>query len=287
MPECLLRNLPSNPQRGQDCTRVGMPPGFKTVGKLIGDLVGADGLSSAADKSRAAAAQEQARRAIAQGKSVTNLTADGEHVDFWKQGDDELNTADAFHRRFALRKDPLVRKSLHSIWEATLRSIQSSDKSSTRLRFAGYKLLFTRVYRVLIDDYDPADAEECILEDWDADRKGADSLTREQLCDSLFELTDHCAWPTAAAAVVAAADNACAFRCTAPVCTALSRRHPALLLPASSPPLHGCRDGNLSSISSSSSTMIATICLAPHMRSRRDIVHRPARVRALLDDPPR
>jgi hypothetical protein len=169
-----------------------MAPRFNVVARLIGELT-AGLLDTAADHARIVAAREEVLHAITMGKSLINVE-DGRQAAYWQQGDERLSTAEAFHARFSLRRDPLVRASLHAIWEATLRSIQSSDRSGTTLNFDGYKLLFTRVYRVVLDGDDLSDIDASIDEDWETDRKGHNSLTREQLCDSLFELCDH--WTT-------------------------------------------------------------------------------------------
>ena len=187
-------------QSARSCTGAGtdagareaMAPHFNVVARLIGELT-AGLLDTAADHARIGAAREEGLHAITMGKSLINVE-DGRQAAYWQQGDERLSTAEAFHARFSLRRDPLVRASLHAIWEATLRSIQSSDRSGTTLSFDGYKLLFTRVYRVVLDGDDLSDIDASIEEDWETDRKGHDSLTREQLCDSLFELCDH--WTT-------------------------------------------------------------------------------------------
>ena len=166
-----------------------MAPRFNVVARLVGELT-AGLLDTAADHARIVLAREEVLHAITTGKSLINVE-DGRQAAYWQQGDERLSTAEAFHARFSLRRDPLVRASLHAIWEATLRSIQSSDRSGTQLNFDGYKLLFTRVYRVVLDGDDLDDIDASIEEDWETDRKGHDSLTREQLCDSLFELCDH------------------------------------------------------------------------------------------------
>ena len=152
-----------------------MPVRLNVAAQLVGELRTGT-LASAADKSRIETAHLHLQQAIDAGKVVPGIgAADGCHEGpaFWAQGDASLNTADAFQRRFALRRDPIVRKSLHNLWEATLRSIQSSKKESTRLGYEGYRTLFTRVYRVLIDEYDPNDADECIREDWDTVNPGS------------------------------------------------------------------------------------------------------------------
>lgn len=47
--------------------------------------------------------------------------------------------------------------------------------------------LFSRLYRVVLEDYDEEDANRSIKEDWGNDSKGEDTLDRAKLSDSLFE----------------------------------------------------------------------------------------------------
>ena len=47
--------------------------------------------------------------------------------------------------------------------------------------------LFRRLYRVILKQYDEADAIASIEEDWTNDSRGADTLDCNMLYDSLFE----------------------------------------------------------------------------------------------------
>ena len=49
-------------------------------------------------------------------------------------------------------------------------------------------MLMRRVYRVLLDEWDPDDAEKCVREDWQNDARGEAELGREGFMDALFEL---------------------------------------------------------------------------------------------------
>ena len=68
-------------------------------------------------------------------------------------GDAELQTREAFSKRFALRNSPLVREALQAFWEAALRSMQSGgDADISYVDETGYALLFFRVYRTLMEE---------------------------------------------------------------------------------------------------------------------------------------
>ena len=51
-----------------------------------------------------------------------------------------------------------------------------------------YVDMMKKMYRVLIEDYDEADAAACAEEDWEKDSGGAGVLTREAFGDCLFEV---------------------------------------------------------------------------------------------------
>ena len=136
-------------------------------------------------------AEALAQHAFASGKIVTEVSADASAVEFWRQGDASLSTAEALRQRFALRTEPRVVGALQHFWEAALRSIQSSgDVSAHTLSFEGYSKLLLRVYRVLMEEWDAEDADQCIQDDWKNDAKGRDELGREGFMDALFELAD-------------------------------------------------------------------------------------------------
>jgi len=121
------------------------------------------------------------------------IVVQGGGVALWQQGDLALNTAEAFAARHTLRDAPLVRRCLAMFWEVTLRSVQTQkaiDGGGSALRFKGYRRLFLRIYKVLIEDFDREDAEQVVKEDWEADSKGGKALSEADLSDSLWELTD-------------------------------------------------------------------------------------------------
>ncbi|KOO27385.1 hypothetical protein Ctob_013451 [Chrysochromulina tobinii] len=142
---------------------------------------------------KAAQAQEEAQLLLNVGGIVTAVenAADLENVAFWQQGDASLATKEKLAERQALRYHPLVLDALQKYWEAAQRSLQSGgDPSANELHREGHALMLRRIYRVMIKDFDPADCERCIAEDWARDAKGKDTLTRKSFCDAFFELAD-------------------------------------------------------------------------------------------------
>ena len=140
---------------------------------------------------KAAQAQEEAQLLLNVGGIVTAVenAADLENVAFWQQGDASLATKEKLAERQALRYHPLVLDALQKYWEAAQRSLQSGgDPSANELHREGHALMLRRIYRVMIKDFDPADCERCIAEDWARDAKGKDTLTRKSFCDAFFEL---------------------------------------------------------------------------------------------------
>lgn len=66
--------------------------------------------------------------------------------------------------------------------------MQALDSGVPTLTKPGYAMIFRRLYRTLLDDYDHHDCNALIEEDWQSDARGGDVLTRESFCDSMFEV---------------------------------------------------------------------------------------------------
>jgi hypothetical protein len=125
---------------------------------------------------------------------------------WWKQGDMALATRAKFEERFKLRHAPQVNKVLHAFWLAAIRGSGDAERRAyhadspglleVTIGFEEYFALFDRVYRTLLDDHDPEDAERTIREDFEKDAKGDDVLTNSEYGDALFEL-GMCARPPA------------------------------------------------------------------------------------------
>jgi len=110
----------------------------------------------------------------------------------WLQGDVSWSTEENTRKRQQLRQDGPVRELLQKFWEAAQRSLQQASgcDHSDSLHYEGYAQLFRRVYRLVIEEYDDADVEASISEDWLDDTRGLSSLHRESFCDAVFQVAD-------------------------------------------------------------------------------------------------
>ena len=118
--------------------------------------------------------------------------AELESVELWRQGDATLYTKDNLSARAKLRYDPRVTQALQLFWVTAQYTVQrdANDMHADTLHREGHEAMMRRVYKVMIEVYDEAEATKTIAEDWLSDTKGADSLNREAFCNSLFELCD-------------------------------------------------------------------------------------------------
>ena len=110
----------------------------------------------------------------------------------WLQGDVSWSSEENTCKRQQLRQDGPVRELLQKFWEAAQRSLQQASgcEHSDSLHYEGYAKLFRRVYRLMIEEYDEADVEASISEDWLDDTRGLSSLHRETFCDAVFQVAD-------------------------------------------------------------------------------------------------
>ena len=157
------------------------------VKMIAGDSVVANFLNDA----RANVKAEEAQKALAAGLVQAERYDGDKELAEWQQGDRSMYTSENLKRRMALRRHALVTASLQLFWEAALRSVQSGgDTTAGALHRVGYETMMNRIYRALMQEWDPIDAATCIEEDWERDSRGRDHLTREMFFDSIFELVD-------------------------------------------------------------------------------------------------
>lgn len=149
--------------------------------------------------------QLEGRIAAASGGGVVTEVADEAELsalELWQQGDASLYTQELLERRARLRRDPRVSAALNLWWETAVRgdwveegwSLDGSggpDAGSTgSIGFKGYSAYLSRIYRVILRDYQPKASASAIEKDWREDCRGDDRLTRTRFLDSLFELAD-------------------------------------------------------------------------------------------------
>ena len=179
---------PEPPRRGGSVQQhSGYIDKLRTGVKGMGALVAFD------IKASTRTAAVEAEQLLDAGGVVTSVddAADLEKTEYWQQGDASLATKEKMEARQALRYNKHVLAALQLYWEAAQRSLHSGgDPSANELHQEGHALMLRRIYRVMIKDFDPADCERCIAEDWARDAKGKDLLTRKAFCDAFFELAD-------------------------------------------------------------------------------------------------
>ena len=124
----------------------------------------------------------------------------------WQQGDLTLYTEENVRQRAAVRQHAEVLELLHRWWSTALRSMHLEKSFADmvaqpskvgddgivehELSKSHYVSMMKKMYRVMIEEYDEEDAEECAKEDWEKDVRGGTALGREAFCDALFELAD-------------------------------------------------------------------------------------------------
>lgn len=142
------------------------------------------------------------------GGAVTEVEsqAAAEELEWYQQGNIELYTAERLKQRARLRRDPRVAESLEMWWQAALRGDLSEGSRAldgevtgqgnggidhaSSIGFGGYTAFLSRVYRVILRDFEAVEAGMAIEKDWVQDSRGAERLTRTRFLDSLFELAD-------------------------------------------------------------------------------------------------
>ena len=146
---------------------------------------------------------QDAQQSLLSGNVITNVLAEEQlqSVEYWKQGDASLATEDNLRSRRRLRFDARVVSSMHRFWECALRSAIPYGGDTAALadertvmesviEYEGYHMMMTRIYRLLLQDYDGAEADRSIAEDWERDVRDGSTLNRTAFMDSLFELCD-------------------------------------------------------------------------------------------------
>ena len=150
-------------------------------------------LTGALSNARVNVQKQESERMILEGRVVVETRPEDAPTEFWQQGDASMYTKDALRQREALRRHPLVTQSLSVYWETAVRSMQAHrdaapDLAAPSVGFHSYTNMLRNIYKSLLDEWDPQDAEEAIAEDWERDRRGSDGLNRQMLMDSCLSL---------------------------------------------------------------------------------------------------
>ena len=120
-------------------------------------------------------------------------------VDYRHQGDAEMYSVGKLKARNKLRWDPEVLERLQTWWACAQHTMQTEahDESAIEITREQYVGMFRLVFKVMLEDLEPEEAVGAAHEEWAHDSRGAASMGREQLMDSLFELARRPARPTA------------------------------------------------------------------------------------------
>ena len=154
-------------------------------------------LAAAIAHSRADAHHADVQRLKQEGKVVLEVDEEMLGTDqapaYWQQGDESLHTHDVLKQRQALRFNSRVRAELRRFWLACKLTMlvgkQTLEPSEDPgLHYEPYAMMMRNVYKCVLDHWDAKDAEECVLECWETDRRGTDSISRHALMDSVFEV---------------------------------------------------------------------------------------------------
>ena len=145
------------------------------------------GLLSGQRKSTFLRNMEEQQRAA----SVVYERRRSEVVPIWQQGDMELYSEENIDRRQGLRQDPLVVAQLRNWWQVALRMMRSLGKGDAdHLGEQEYVVLFRKVYKAIVLEYDAEEALTCVRDDWVHDSAGSGAMSQEGYMDCLFELAD-------------------------------------------------------------------------------------------------
>ena len=152
-------------------------------------------------KTNAAALAEQARakvrhRALARhrDKIVTQAKSADEidKIKYQDQGNEELNTEEAFEARAKIRHHSLVLDALNEWWAVVQKSAVAQGYSVSEMCQQQYMQIYHLLYYDLLgkEDYDEKEADSEGLEEWTKDSGGAGTMERGAFLDALFEVCD-------------------------------------------------------------------------------------------------
>ena len=107
-----------------------------------------------------------------------------QELPLWAQGDETFETEENLKARRALRHHPLVVEALDGWWRTTDANGDGSIEKDE------YVVLCMKMYKTMIEEWDPVDAQKCAERDWLGDCKGEEMMTGDHFKDAIFELAD-------------------------------------------------------------------------------------------------
>ena len=110
-------------------------------------------------------------------------------------GDETLNSVEAFTKRQTLRKNRLVTEMLTVFWAVALSVAKHRPHgrpNAIDLSFDDYLITYKQIYRKLVgeDDYDEAEAEDSALEEFFRDAGGMGFMSQHAFVGGIFEVAD-------------------------------------------------------------------------------------------------
>ena len=86
------------------------------------------------------------------------------------------------------RRDLRVAAMLQEWWELSQEAMRMAGKPSSGLDKDTYFLLFNKIYKAMVSEYDSDEAEDAVLADWDVDSRGEGIVPEESFKSVMFEL---------------------------------------------------------------------------------------------------
>lgn len=141
------------------------------------------------DKANARVRHKALSEAIAKGK--VNVVKD-DTVAFHLQGDEALNTEEAFEERGKIRRHASVLAALDKWWLAVQQSAAAQGHPVRSMCKEQYLQIYRLLYFDLLgeEDYDEKEADAEGLDEWQNDSKDGRTMERTQFLDAIFEVCD-------------------------------------------------------------------------------------------------
>lgn len=199
-----MHNNPNNNSRQKDLKAAGqLAPAWQIMRNAVQKqmMAAALGQQSRAAKDNFNVRQQQQlikSKRRSEGESSTSFVGEVEDasqlegVKLWEQGDATMYSQEAIDERYQLRHVPEVRQMLLAWWGSVQELLQASGLETNRLYEREYKVVFGKIYKLMMpaEDYDVAEARVAVHDDWEADSAGVGYLTCESFCEAIFELAD-------------------------------------------------------------------------------------------------
>ena len=108
------------------------------------------------------------------------------------QGDETLNSSEAFVQRQRIKREAIVRTVLGKWWAVALAMARRSRPGCTSLDFDTYASIYHSLFLQIVgpEDYDADEADESVAEEFANDAEGELEMSQAQFTDGMFEMAD-------------------------------------------------------------------------------------------------